>query len=452
MRRNVAVCVALFASLAVSLGVALQGARAEAATTTSTPPGAAQQPAAEKVSYCHRTASVVNPYNLKTTAVDSIVKQGHGSHTGPVFPEEGPDGKWGDIIPPFDYDNGNKHFPGLNWPAGSAVLEAGCAVHETIEPPPVVTKPTINVNVSCRSQMNLDVTFNEAPGTPWTLLVTTVPTGPAPQPITLVDNDSDLMGFHPVIPAAQLPQVSYTWSVDATNAGQTFTGIALGSVVCQTDTTTSTVAATTTTVAATTTTKPATTTPGQTTTTVAATTTTKPATTTPGQTTTTVAATTTTKPATTTPGQTTTTGLAAGSGSTTTDAGVTTTTAGAGASGSTTTTSVPSPTGTPPPTAAPTPLDPPPVDALGPGEVLSDPPPPVEAFVVVPGNKLVVLGVLSPEQVRALFHELSLRKLAHTGNDTSVLVLVASLTLLSGGALIGLARRPRRRADFQLRR
>jgi hypothetical protein len=316
MRRTVVLRVALVPLLAVSLGAAFQGARTEAATTTSSPPGVAQQPAAEKVSYCHRTASVVNPYNLESTAVDSIVKQGHGSHTGPVFPEVGPDGKWGDIIPPFDYDNGTKHFPGLNWPAGASVIAAGCAFHETIEPPPEET--------------------------------------------------------------------------------------------------------TTTTVAATSTTTPATTT------TVAPTTTTKPATTT-------------------TPGQTTTTALGAGSGSTTTIPGVTTTTTGPTVSTTTTTTTIPPPTGTPPPTAAPTPLDPPPVEALAPGEVLSDPPPRVVVFVVVPGNQKVVVGVLRPEQVRALFRELSQRKLAHTGNDTDVLVVIAFITLLTGGALLGLAR-PRRRA------
>ena len=63
-------------------------------------------------------------------------------------------------------------------------------------------------------------------------------------------------------------------------------------------------------------------------------------------------------------------------------------------------------------------VDPPPVEALAPGEVLSDPPPQVLAFVVVPGNQIVVLGALSPEQVRTLFRELAQRKLAHTGNSS----------------------------------
>jgi hypothetical protein len=47
----------------------------------------------EQVSFCHRTASVNNPYNLITTDADSIVRAGHGGHDGPIFPNEGPDGK-----------------------------------------------------------------------------------------------------------------------------------------------------------------------------------------------------------------------------------------------------------------------------------------------------------------------------------------------------------------------
>src|SRR4051812_18378930 len=100
----------------------------------------------DRVSFCHRTASVSNPYNLITTDADSIVKQGHGDHTGPIFPNEGPDGKWGDIIPPFDYSGG--HYPGLNWPEGRAVIDGHCDVHE-IEPlPPDETTTTTAVTTT----------------------------------------------------------------------------------------------------------------------------------------------------------------------------------------------------------------------------------------------------------------------------------------------------------------
>src|SRR3954469_22350328 len=77
----------------------------------------AARAAGEQVTFCHRTASVTNPYNRITTDADSILKQGHGDHTGPIFPNEGPDGKWGDIIPPFNYSGGQ--YPGLNWPEGT---------------------------------------------------------------------------------------------------------------------------------------------------------------------------------------------------------------------------------------------------------------------------------------------------------------------------------------------
>jgi hypothetical protein len=427
MRRNLVPCVALVAFVALSLGFPL--GEAEAATPPSSP---------ENVSYCDRTSSVITPYVLVTSPVDSIVAEGHGSHTGPVYPAVGPDGNWGDIIPPFDYDNGQQHFAGVDWPEGSDVLRAGCAVHATIDSPPVaaaaaVTKPNIVVNVSCRATMNLDVTYNEEPPTPWTLIVFI----DGVEQFILPDNDGDLRGFHPKIPAYQLPQVSYTYSVNATNAGQNFAGIASGNVVCQTPPTTTTTAPTTTTKPPTTTTAPTTTTKPPTTTT-APTTTTKPPTTTTAPTTTTKPATSTTSPTT---AVTTTSGPS--TPTTATTPGQTTTTA-ASASGSTTTTSVPT-SGTPPPTAAPTPLDPPPVEALEPGEVLSDPPPHVLVFVVVPGNRVVVLGALRPEQVRTLFRELAQRRFPRTGNDSGAIVLVASLALLSGGALIGLTRRPRRR-------
>jgi hypothetical protein len=88
------------------------------------PAFAAQQ---EKVSFCHRTDSESNPYVAQSDDGNSIISHGHGDHTGPIFPKEGPDGKWGDIIPRFDYDGG--HFPGLNWTVeGEEILNAGCDV------------------------------------------------------------------------------------------------------------------------------------------------------------------------------------------------------------------------------------------------------------------------------------------------------------------------------------
>ena len=299
--------VAVLVTLPVTSGEWL-GARAMAIaprdpTTTALPqppateaPAGGQLPADEKVSFCHRTNSIVNPYILVTTSVEAIRVQAHSGHTGPVFPA--PD--WGDIIPPFDYDNGQQQFPGLNWPSGSDVLVAGCAVRQTIDP--ILPTPT-----------------------------TAPPT-----------------------------------------------------------TTSTTAPATTTT--------------------------------------------------TTTPGV-----IAPPDQPTTSPLPASTTTPGGSGSGGTTTTTVPSPTGTTPPTAAPLPLDPPPVSALAPGEALSDPLPRVVAFVIVPGNNLVILGELSPDQVHTLFRELGERRLADTGDDTGPTAIIALLSLVSGCVLVGMAARRRRR-------
>ena len=72
-----------------------------------------------KVSICHRTSSKTNPYNLISVSTASITgSNGHDSHTGGIYPAAG----WGDIIPPFNT------YPGLNWPAGQAIWEAGCTI------------------------------------------------------------------------------------------------------------------------------------------------------------------------------------------------------------------------------------------------------------------------------------------------------------------------------------
>ena len=214
MRRAAFLCVAVVAFLAVSLVVAPEGARTEARTTaspeqttTTGSPVAVPLPA-EQASFCHATASVVKPYVLLTTAVDAIVSGGHGSHTGPVFPEVGPgqNGKWGDIIPAFDYDNGQQHFPGLNWPAGSAVLEAGCAVHETIEPPDQTTTTTTATTTT------VVIT------TPTTAAATTT-TGPASS-----STSSPSLGTSTTTPASALTTTSApSTSSTTTPPGQTTT-------------------------------------------------------------------------------------------------------------------------------------------------------------------------------------------------------------------------------------
>ena len=155
MRRMFAVGFSIQACLAVWLVAPRAGAQTTTTVTTEPPPSSSSSspstapattapPAiasttAQKVSYCHRSSSVLDPYDLQATAVDSIVAQGHGGHTGPVFPQVGPDAG---ATSSLRSTTPSGKFPGLNWPAGSDVLEAGCAVYETIKPPEETTTTT----------------------------------------------------------------------------------------------------------------------------------------------------------------------------------------------------------------------------------------------------------------------------------------------------------------------
>jgi LPXTG-motif cell wall-anchored protein len=79
------------------------------------------------------------------------------------------------------------------------------------------------------------------------------------------------------------------------------------------------------------------------------------------------------------------------------------------------------------------------VHKIGPGEAL----PQVEAVVVDPGGKVVVLGMLSPAQVETLERALG-AQIARTGSNTSNLVLVGLVVLVVGSALAAFAARARR--------
>jgi hypothetical protein len=105
--------------------------------------GAAPQ---DKITICHRTSSVQNPYVQQTVNENSIVMSngsptGHGLHTGPVFPQP----NWGDVIPPFTYANdrgGTSVYGGMNWSTdGQAIWNGGCEVDLT-EPPEETTTTT----------------------------------------------------------------------------------------------------------------------------------------------------------------------------------------------------------------------------------------------------------------------------------------------------------------------
>lgn len=126
MRATRLLFVVVLAGVLLSIGVA----QAAPPPPTTSPP---------KVTICHRTASHTNPYVEITVDQSSIfnngiVPNGHGTHTGPIFPNVGPDGKWGDIIPPFD------GYQGQNFTAeGIAILANHC---EIPTPPTTTTPPT----------------------------------------------------------------------------------------------------------------------------------------------------------------------------------------------------------------------------------------------------------------------------------------------------------------------
>jgi hypothetical protein len=102
--------------------------------------------ASDKVTICHRTNSVTNPYTSPSVSFDAatgVLKdngQGdHTSHTGPVwdantaYPTPHNGDQWGDIIPPYTWPGDKNHpggsYDGLNWTEeGRAIYDNDCKV------------------------------------------------------------------------------------------------------------------------------------------------------------------------------------------------------------------------------------------------------------------------------------------------------------------------------------
>ena len=112
---------------------------------SAAPQAPAQAPLGQKQLICHRTNSDTNPYVQINPDVNSIVlkKSGHDTHNGPVWDPTLKDQKimWGDIIPPFDYPDGN-HYDGKNWTAdGIAIWENNCNIPGAPSSSPVESTP-----------------------------------------------------------------------------------------------------------------------------------------------------------------------------------------------------------------------------------------------------------------------------------------------------------------------
>jgi len=77
------------------------------------------------VTICHRTGSHQNPYVVISPSVAGVYHGHYSQHNEhAVFPTTASDGKWGDIIPPFQYKGVTYS---LNWNAeGQAVWSNGC--------------------------------------------------------------------------------------------------------------------------------------------------------------------------------------------------------------------------------------------------------------------------------------------------------------------------------------
>jgi hypothetical protein len=122
------------------MGALLMGAVLLPVRAAATP-----SPPEHKVTICHRTNSVTNPYRVNTvdiSSTDGSLGKGSNDHTHHLglafdfsadpdvaYPPPRNGDQWGDIIPPYQWgETPEQSFPGMNWVAGQAIWEAGCTV------------------------------------------------------------------------------------------------------------------------------------------------------------------------------------------------------------------------------------------------------------------------------------------------------------------------------------
>jgi uncharacterized repeat protein (TIGR01451 family) len=174
---------------------------------------AGDQNPGENILICHATNADGNAYVINTPNKNGTV-DGHASDSGPVWTPALKDLKiaWGDIIPPFDYneDDQTEHFAGLNWDAnGQAWYANSCVV-------------PITAAVDKTNDANADAAFTDdetttVPGTAVTFKVTVTNTSVVPAVVTgLVDRVSGN-------PVAFTPSPNPVGTTLAAGAATTFT-------------------------------------------------------------------------------------------------------------------------------------------------------------------------------------------------------------------------------------
>jgi uncharacterized repeat protein (TIGR01451 family) len=106
-----------------------------------------------KHAICHATNSTSNPYSGHEATINPSnagVLNGHLDHTGPVPTSQAhleqlkaDQTQWGDIVPPFEWDG---QTYSLNWPAGEAIFDNGCALPDEDPDPEPEPAPELDID------------------------------------------------------------------------------------------------------------------------------------------------------------------------------------------------------------------------------------------------------------------------------------------------------------------
>lgn len=136
----------------------------------------------KKVMICHATDSHSNPYIVNNPNKSGDV-HGHDIHNGPIWYQGICDHCWGDIIPPFEYGDGQS-YPGKNWDsAGQAILENGCMMLTNTPVPTAISTiiPTVVPTTIPTAVPTIETTPIITPNDTPTLTPTIIQT-PTPEP------------------------------------------------------------------------------------------------------------------------------------------------------------------------------------------------------------------------------------------------------------------------------